>query len=88
MSLSQDQHDDDDEENEADEAPADVDTRCEQHAAGGTHRGDTANNAFDVASLGGTFDRRNGRVVRWSPPVVDRRNDDRKNEEEVDEHGQ
>ena len=51
MSLSQDQHDDDDEENEADEAPADVDTRCEQHAAGLTHRGDTANTTFDVASL-------------------------------------
>jgi hypothetical protein len=33
MSLSQDQHNDDNEENEADEASADVDTRCDQHAS-------------------------------------------------------
>jgi hypothetical protein len=43
MLLSQDQHDDDDEENEADEASADVDTRCEQHAIGTTQWGDRAN---------------------------------------------
>jgi uncharacterized protein YjbJ (UPF0337 family) len=53
--LSQDQHDDDDEKDEANEAAADVQTRCEQHGIAITQTGDTANRGESLRHVAGGY---------------------------------
>ena len=58
MLLPQNQHDDDDEEYEADQATADVDSGCEQHASAVPIRVTWQTGICGGGSIVGTFDPR------------------------------
>ena len=71
MSLPQDQHNDDDEEYEADQATADVDTGCEQHAVGLPIGVTWQTGRWTRIHSGGAFDRRHRRAGKAKEFIED-----------------